>query len=218
MMIRKNINLLILSLFTLVVSISILKIVFTPMRDYGLFLSGLYNILSNYIFLLSILGFSLFLYEIKKNKYYFIILSIFFSVFILTQISFNIILELIFYHKLDLIFGFDKFPLTILYLLNICIAFLLWFITFKNLVKYLITIIFSFVSSMNIGLNDIEVFSIKSFANYPGGNVFILVMLIGLFLYLFKLINRKYINIGSKIFGSWMVVISLISCIFSLIY
>ncbi len=58
MMIRKNINLLILSLFTLVVSISILKIVFTPMRDYGLFLSGLYNILSNYIFLLSILGFS----------------------------------------------------------------------------------------------------------------------------------------------------------------
>tara|TARA_B100000676_G_scaffold208787_1_gene205008 strand:- start:1688 stop:2341 length:654 start_codon:yes stop_codon:yes gene_type:complete len=217
-MIRKNINLLILSLFTLVVSISILKIVFTPMRDYGLFLSGLYNILSNYIFLLSILGFSLFLYEIKKNKYYFIILSIFFSVFILTQISFNIILELIFYHKLDLIFGFDKFPLTILYLLNICIGFLLWFIPFKNLVKYLITIIFSFVSSMNIGLNDIEVFSIKSFANYPGGNVFILVMLIGLFLYLFKLINRKYINIGSKIFGSWMVVISLISCIFSLIY
>ncbi len=218
MMIRKNINLLILSLFTLVVSISILKIVFTPMRDYGLFLSGLYNILSNYIFLLSILGFSLFLYEIKKNKYYFIILSIFFSVFILTQISFNIILELIFYHKLDLIFGFDKFPLTILYLLNICIGFLLWFIPFKNLVKYLITIIFSFVSSMNIGLNDIEVFSIKSFANYPGGNVFILVMLIGLFLYLFKLINRRYINIGSKIFGSWMVVISLISCIFSLIY
>ena len=218
MMIRKNINLLILSLFTLVVSISILKIVFTPMRDYGLFLSGLYNILSNYIFLLSILGFSLLLYEIKKNKYYFIILSIFFSVFILTQISFNIILELIFYHKLDLIFGFDKFPLTILYLLNICIGFLLWFIPFKNLVKYLITIIFSFVSSMNIGLNDIEVFSIKSFANYPGGNVFILVMLIGLFLYLFKLINRKYINIGSKIFGSWMVVISLISCIFSLIY
>tara|TARA_Y100001970_G_scaffold181255_1_gene220609 strand:+ start:621 stop:1274 length:654 start_codon:yes stop_codon:yes gene_type:complete len=217
-MIRKNINLLILSLFTLVVSISILKIVFTPMRDYGLFLSGLYNILSNYIFLLSILGFSLFLYEIKKNKYYFIILSIFFSVFILTQISFNIILELIFYHKLDLIFGFDKFPLTILYLLNICIGFLLWFIPFKNLVKYLITIIFSFVSSMNIGLNDIEVFSIKSFANYPGGNVFILVMLIGLFLYLFKLINRRYINIGSKIFGSWMVVISLISCIFSLIY
>ena len=218
MMIRKNINLLILSLFTLVVSISILKIVFTPMRDYGLFLSGLYNILSNYIFLLSILGFSLFLYEIKKNKYYFIILSIFFSVFILTQISFNIILELIFYHKLDLIFGFDKFPLTILYLLNICIGFLLWFIPFKNLVKYLITIIFSFVSSMNIGLNDIEVFSIKSFSNYPGGNVFILVMLIGLFLYLFKLINRRYINIGSKIFGSWMVVISLISCIFSLIY
>ena len=218
MMIRKNINLLILSLFTLVVSISILKIVFTPMRDYGLFLSGLYNILSNYIFLLSILGFSLFLYEIKKNKYYFIILNIFFSVFILTQISFNIILELIFYHKLDLIFGFDKFPLTILYLLNIFIGLFLWFSLHRNVFKYLVTIIFSIVTSLHIGLNDIELFTLKSFINYPGGNVFILIMLVGLFVYLFKLFNKRYINIGSKILGSWMIVIGLISCIFSLSY
>ena len=216
-MFKKNINLFMLSIFILVVSISILKTLFTPAKDYGLFLSGIYNIINNYIYLLNIIGFSLLLYELK-NKYYIFIFNIFLIVFVSTQLSFNIILEFIFYSKLDLIFGFDKFPLTILYLLNIFIGLFLWFSLNRNVFKYLITIIFSIVTSLHIGLNDIELFTLKSFINYPGGNVFILIMLVGLFVYLFKLFNKRYINIGSKILGSWMIVIGLISCIFSLSY
>ena len=216
-MLKKNINLLLLIFFIAVVSISILKILITAGKDYGLFLSGMFNILSNYIYLLSILGFSLLLYQLK-NKYYIIILFMFLIVFIITQLLFNIILELIFYAKLDLIFGFDEFPLTILYLLNIFIGFFLWLSPLKNIVKYLITIIFSFITSLHIGLNDIEFFSLKSLMNYPGGNLFILIMLIGLFVYSFKFLNVKMINVASKIFGSWMIVISLISCFFSIIY
>jgi len=216
-MFKKNINLFMLSIFILVVSISILKTLFTPAKDYGLFLSGIYNIINNYIYLLNIIGFSLLLYELK-NTYYIFIFNIFLIVFVSTQLSFNIILEFIFYSKLDLIFGFDKFPLTILYLLNIFIGLFLWFSLNRNVFKYLITIIFSIVTSLHIGLNDIELFTLKSFINYPGGNVFILIMLVGLFVYLFKLFNKRYINIGSKILGSWMIVIGLISCIFSLSY
>ena len=216
-MFKKNINLFMLSIFILVVSISILKTLFTPAKDYGLFLSGIYNIINNYIYLLNIIGFSLLLYELK-NKYYIFIFNIFLIVFVSTQLSFNIILEFIFYSKLDLIFGFDKFPLTILYLLNIFIGLFLWFSLHRNVFKYLITIIFSIVTSLHIGLNDIELFTLKSFINYPGGNVFILIILVGLFVYLFKLFNKRYINIGSKILGSWMIVIGLISCIFSLSY
>jgi len=216
-MFKKNINLFMLSIFILVVSISILKTLFTPAKDYGLFLSGIYNIINNYIYLLNIIGFSLLLYELK-NKYYIFIFNIFLIVFVSTQLSFNIILEFIFYSKLDLIFGFDKFPLTILYLLNIFIGLFLWFSLNRNVFKYLITIIFSIVTSLHIGLNDIELFTLKSFINYPGGNVFILIILVGLFVYLFKLFNKRYINIGSKILGSWMIVIGLISCIFSLSY
>ena len=210
-MLKKNINLLLLIFFIAVVSISILKIVMTAGKDYGLFLSGMLNILSNYIYLLSILGFSLLLYQLK-NKYYIIILFIFLIVFIITQLLFNIVLELIFYAKLDLIFGFDEFPL------NIFIGFFLWLNSLKNIIKYLITIIFSFITSLHIGLNDIEFFSLKSLMNYPGGNLFILIMLIGLFVYSFKFLNVKMINVASKIFGSWMIVISLISFFFSIIY
>ena len=216
-MLKKNINLLLLIFFIAVVSISILKILITAGKDYGLFLSGMFNILSNYIYLLSILGFSLLLYQLK-NKNYIIILFMFLIVFIITQLLFNIILEFIFYAKLDLIFGFDEFPLTILYLLNIFIGFFLWLSPLKNIIKYLITIIFSFITSLHIGLNDIEFFSLKSVMNYPGGNLFILIMLIGLFVYSFKFLNVKMINVASKIFGSWMIVISLISCFFSIIY
>ena len=216
-MLKKNINLPLLIFFIAVVSISILKIVITAGKDYGLFLSGMFNILSNYIYLLSILGFYLLLYQLK-NKYYIIILFMFLIVFIITQLLFNIILELIFYAKLDLIFGFDEFPLTILYLLNIFIGFFLWLSPLKNIVKYLITIIFSFITSLHIGLNDIEFFSLKSLMNYPGGNLFILIMLIGLFVYSFKFLNVKMINVASRIFGSWMIVISLLSCFFSIIY
>ena len=63
-MLKKNINLLLLIFFIAVVSISILKILITAGKDYGLFLSGMFNILSNYIYLLSILGFSLLLYQL----------------------------------------------------------------------------------------------------------------------------------------------------------
>tara|TARA_B000000475_G_scaffold264152_1_gene251406 strand:+ start:680 stop:1330 length:651 start_codon:yes stop_codon:yes gene_type:complete len=216
-MLKKNINLFMLTIFIFLVSIAIFKILFTPAKDYGLFLSGIHNIISNYIYLLSVLGISLLLYELE-NKYYLLIFHIFLLVFIGTQISFNIILDFIFYYKLDLIFGFDKFPLTILYLLNIFIGLFLWFSPFKNVFIYIITIIFSLVTSLHIGLNDIEFFTLKSFINYPGGNVFVLIILIGLFIYIFKFLNKRYLNIGSKILGSWMIVISLISCIFSVSY
>lgn len=216
-MLKKNINLLLLILFIVVVSISILQIIITPGKDYGLFLSGMFNILSNYIFILSILGFSLLLYELKI-KYYIFSLFMFLIIFIITQLSFDIILELIFYSKLDLIFGFDKLPLTILYLLNIFIGFFLWLSPLKNVINYFITIFFSFITSLHIGLNDIEFFTFKSFINYPGGNLFILIMLIGLFVYLLKFFNIKMVNIGAKIFGSWIIVISLISCFFSIMY
>lgn len=216
-MLKKNINLLLLILFIVVVSISILQIIITPGKDYGLFLSGMFNILSNYIYILSILGFSLLLYELKI-KYYIFSLFMFLIIFIITQLSFDIILELIFYSKLDLIFGFDKLPLTILYLLNIFIGFFLWLSPLKNEINYFITIFFSFITSLHIGLNDIEFFTFKSFINYPGGNLFILIMLIGLFVYLLKFFNIKMVNIGAKIFGSWIIVISLISCFFSIMY
>ena len=216
-MLKKNINLLLLILFIVVVSISILQIIITPGKDYGLFLSGMFNILSNYIYILSILGFSLLLYELKI-KYYIFSLFMFLIIFIITQLSFDIILELIFYSKLDLIFGFDKLPLTILYLLNIFIGFFLWLSPLKNVINYFITIFFSFITSLHIGLNDIEFFTFKSFINYPGGNLFILIMLIGLFVYLLKFFNIKMVNIGAKIFGSWIIVISLISCFFSIMY
>ena len=216
-MLKKNINLLLLILFIVVVSISILQIIITPGKDYGLFLSGMFNILSNYIYILSILGFSLLLYELKI-KYYIFSLFMFLIIFIITQLSFDIILELIFYSKLDLIFGFDKLPLTILYLLNIFIGFFLWLSPLKNEINYFITIFFSFITSLHVGLNDIEFFTFKSFINYPGGNLFILIMLIGLFVYLLKFFNIKMVNIGAKIFGSWIIVISLISCFFSIMY
>ena len=216
-MLNKNINLIILSILVFLVSLSTFKVLFTPIKDYGLFLSGLYNILSNYIFLISILGVSLLLIQ-SKNKLLFFILTIFLFIFILCQIFFNIILDFIFYYNIDFIFGFDKFPLIILYILNIFIGILLWFSPHKIILKYLIVILFSFISSLHIGLKDIEAFSIKSFINYPGGNIIIIIMLTGLVIYIFEFISRKYIFIGSKIFGSWLVVIGIISCLTSIIY
>ena len=103
-------------------------------------------------------------------------------------------------------------------MLNIFLGILLLFSPHKIILKYLIVIIFSFISSLHIGLKDIEAFSIKSFINYPGGNIIIIIMLIGLFVNIFKFISRKYIFIGSKIFGSWLVVIGIISCLTSIIY
>jgi hypothetical protein len=137
---------------------------------------------------------------------------------IVSQIFFNIILDFIFYYNIDLIFGFDKFPLIILYLFNIFIGILLWFSPYKTISKYFIILLFGFISSLHIGLKDIEDFSINSFVNYPAGNIFIIIMLTGLFIYIFKFLNRKYILIGSKIFGSWLVVIGIISCMSSIIY
>ena len=65
-MLNKNINLIILSVLVFLVSLSTFKVLFTPIKDYGLFLSGLYNILSNYIFLISISGVSLLLIQSKN--------------------------------------------------------------------------------------------------------------------------------------------------------
>ena len=59
----------------------------------------------------------------------------------------------------------------------------------------------------NIDSNFIEELILKS-----------IIMLTGLFIYIFEFISRKYIFIGSKIFGSWLVVIGIISCLTSIIY
>jgi len=75
-MLNKNINLIIISLLVFLVTLSIFKIVSTPIKDYGLFVSGLYNILSSYIFILNILGVALLLIQ-TKNKLLFFILNTF---------------------------------------------------------------------------------------------------------------------------------------------
>ncbi|PPR16129.1 MAG: hypothetical protein CFH33_00971 [Alphaproteobacteria bacterium MarineAlpha9_Bin3] len=216
-MLKKNTNLFILSFLLFIFIFILMKLIFIPVDNYGLFLSGSYNIFTNYFLLLSILGYSLLLFKCD-NKSLFLIINIFLFIFFITQFLFTIILELIFHFKIDLIFGFDRFPEAILYILNILIGILMWFPTNKVLYKYLISIIISFILSLHIGLKDIEVFSLKSFISYPGGNILIIIVLIGLLIFISNYFQQRYILVGSKILGSWIIVIGVISSIFSLIY
>lgn len=216
-MVKKNTNLLIFTFCIFILIFIVKELIFTSVSNYGLFLSGSYHIFSNYYLLLSILGFSLLLFE-SKNKSLFLIINTFLLIFFVTQVLFNLILELIFHYNIDLIFGFDRFPQTILYFLNILIGFMLWFLPNKPILKYIITIIFSFMISLHIGLKDIEIFSLKSLISYPGGNILAITTLVGFLVYFSKLLNKKYIMVGSKIYGSWIIVIGVISIIFSLIY
>ena len=216
-MFKINDNLIILCFFVLLFIIITANLFITPIADYGLFLSGIFNVLSNYYVLLSILGCSLLLFD-SENKSLFFMVNIFLLVFIITQISFNLILEYIFHYKIDLIFGFDRFPKTILYFINIFLGIMLWFLPQNILLKYLGLTIFSFLISLHVGLNDIELFSLKSFINYPGGNILTITILLGFLIYLLKFSNKKYILVASKIYGSWIIVIGLISCMFSQMY
>ena len=194
------------------------KLFYLTVAEYGLFASGMYNIFNNYTLLLCLLGLSLLLVNTKKiiTHFYFFITFLFF--YILTLIFIDLILEIIFSNNLDLLWGFDKFPLVVLYFLSIFLGFMLWFNPINNAFKFLSIIIFSSIISFHVALKDIELFTIKSFINFPGGNLLITLWLSVTLIVVLKIFNKKYIRITSKIYGSWIIVIGIMSAIFSLIY
>ena len=210
-------NLNLLYIFISIAMFLIIKLVTIPIEEYGLFSSGLYNILSNYSFVLSLVGISLILFDLKNHKLFYSLVLVF-VIFVVTQLLSNKILDLIFYYNIDQIFGYDKFPLTILYFLSIIVGAFLWLSPVKYLLKFFSIIIFTFMTSVHIILKDIEVFSLKSLVSFPGGNLFSSIVIIGLVIYLLKIIKNKYVLIGSKIYGSWLVVIGIMSLVFSLLY
>ena len=194
------------------------KLFYLTVDKYGLFTSGMHNIFNNYTLLLCLLGLSLLLVNTKKviTHLYFFITFLFF--YILTLIFIDLILEVIFSNNLDLLWGFDKFPLVVLYFLSIFLGFMLWFNPINNAFKFLSIIIFSSIISFHVALKDIELFTIKSFINFPGGNLLITLWLGVILIVILKIFNKKYIRIISKIYGSWIIVIGIMSAIFSLIY
>jgi len=213
-MLKKSLLFIIIFFPCLIIS----KLFYLTVAEYGLFSSGMYNIFNNYTLLLCLLGLSLLLVNTKKiiTHFYFFITFLFF--YILTLIFIDLILEVIFSNNLDLLWGFDKFPLVVLYFLSIFLGFMLWFNPINNAFKFLSIIIFSSIISFHVALKDIELFTIKSFINFPGGNLLITLWLSVTLIVVLKIFNTKYIQITSKIYGSWIIVIGIMSAIFSLIY
>ena len=213
-MLKKSLLFTIIFLPCLIIS----KLFYLTVAEYGLFSSGMYNIFNNYTLLLCLLGLSLLLVNTKKiiTHFYFFITFLFF--YILTLIFIDHILEIIFSNNLDLLWGFDKFPLVVLYFLSIFLGFMLWFNPINNTFKFLSIIIVSSIISFHVALKDIELFTIKSFINFPGGNLLITLWLSVTLIVVLKIFNKKYIRITSKIYGSWIIVIGIMSAIFSLIY
>ena len=213
-MLKKSLLFTIIFLPCLIIS----KLFYLTVAEYGLFSSGMYNIFNNYTLLLCLLGLSLLLVNTKKiiTHFYFFITFLFF--YILTLIFIDLILEIIFSNNLDLLWGFDKFPLVVLYFLSIFLGFMLWFNPINNAFKFLSIIIVSSIISFHVALKDIELFTIKSFINFPGGNLLITLWLSVTLIVVLKIFNKKYIRITSKIYGSWIIVIGIMSAIFSLIY
>jgi hypothetical protein len=135
--------------------------------------------------------------------------------------SIDLILNWIFLYNLDYFWGFDKFPLVILYFLSIFLGVILWFNPINNLFKTFVLIFFGFIIGFHVALKDIETFTLKSFINFPGGNLIIIIWLSIILIYLFKIFNifnKKYILFVSRIYGSWLITIGIISAIFSLLY
>jgi len=213
-MLKKSLLFIIIFFPCLIIS----KLFYLTVAEYGLFSSGMYNIFNNYTLLLCLLGLSLLLVNTKKiiTHFYFFITFLFF--YILTLIFIDLILEVIFSNNLDRLWGFDKFPLVVLYFLSIFLGFMLWFNPINNAFKFLSIIIFSSIISFHVALKDIELFTIKSFINFPGGNLLITLWLSVTLIVVLKIFNTKYIQINSKIYGSWIIVIGIMSAIFSLIY
>jgi hypothetical protein len=213
-MLKKSLLFTIIFLPCLIIS----KLFYLTVAEYGLFSSGMYNIFNNYTLLLCLLGLSLLLVNTKKiiTHFYFFITFLFF--YILTLIFIDLILEVIFSNNLDRLWGFDKFPLVVLYFLSIFLGFMLWFNPINNTFKFLSIIIVSSIISFHVALKDIELFTIKSFINFPGGNLLITLWLGVILIVVLKIFNKKYIRITSKIYGSWIIVIGIMSAIFSLIY
>ena len=213
-MLKKSLLFIIIFFPCLIIS----KLFYLTVAEYGLFSSGMYNIFNNYTLLLCLLGLSLLLVNTKKiiTHFYFFITFLFF--YILTLIFIDLILEVIFSNNLDRLWGFDKFPLVVLYFLSIFLGFMLWFNPINNTFKFLSIIIVSSIISFHVALKDIELFTIKSFINFPGGNLLITLWLSVTLIVVLKIFNKKYIRITSKIYGSWIIVIGIISAIFSLIY
>ena len=213
-MLKKSLLFTIIFLPCLIIS----KLFYLTVAEYGLFSSGMYNIFNNYTLLLCLLGLSLLLVNTKKiiTHFYFFITFLFF--YILTLIFIDLILEVIFSNNLDLLWGFDKFPLVVLYFLSIFLGFMLWFNPINNTFKFLSIIIVSSIISFHVALKDIELFTIKSFINFPGGNLLISLWLCVTLIVVLKIFNKKYIRITSKIYGSWIIVIGIMSAVFSLIY
>ena len=213
-MLKKSLLFIIIFLPCLIIS----KLFYLTVAEYGLFTSGMYNIFNNYTLLLCLLGLSLLLVNTKKviTHLYFFITFLFF--YILTLIFIDFILGIIFSNNLDRLWGFDIFPLVVLYFLSIFLGFMLWFNPINNTFKFLSIIIFSSIISFHVALKDIELFTIKSFINFPGGNLLITLWLGVILIVMLKIFNKKYIRIISKIYGSWIIVIGIMSAIFSLIY
>ena len=213
-MLKKSLLFIIIFLPCLIIS----KLFYLTVAEYGLFTSGMYNIFNNYTLLLCLLGLSLLLVNTKKviTHLYFFITFLFF--YILTLIFIDFILGIIFSNNLDRLWGFDIFPLVVLYFLSIFLGFMLWFNPINNTFKFLSIIIFSSIISFHVALKDIELFTIKSFINFPGGNLLITLWLGVILIVILKIFNKKYIRITSKIYGSWLIVIGIMSAIFSLIY
>ena len=213
-MLKKSLLFIIIFFPCLIIS----KLFYLTVAEYGLFTSGMYNIFNNYTLLLCLLGLSLLLVNTKKviTHLYFFITFLFF--YILTLIFIDFILGVIFSNNLDRLWWFDKFPLVVLYFLSIFLGFMLWFNPINNTFKFLSIIIFSSIISFHVALKDIELFTIKSFINFPGGNLLITLWLGVILIVILKIFNKKYIRIISKIYGSWIIVIGIMSAIFSLIY
>ena len=194
------------------------KLFFLPIQDYNLFVSGMVNISNNYVFLLCLLGLLIILADTEKLFLYIYLLIIFIVTYFITLIFFDVILDWVFLINLDVYFGFDKFPIVIIYLLSTFIGIVLWVYPINYFFKIFLLIFFGFITSFHVGLKDIEAFTVSSLVNFPGGNLLVIIWLSIIITFLLKLFNNKYSVTISRVYGSWLITIGIMSHLFSFLF
>jgi len=192
------------------------KLLLIPKNEFGLFQSGIVNLVTNYSLLLSFICLGIIFSQIYKTKIYILLLVFLFS-FVTTLLFFDAILEVVFILNLDAVFGFDKFSLIITYFLSIILGIFIWLNPVRHLyLCFILVLLFSFIFALNVGLKDIEVFGFKSFVNFPGGNIFMVYWILTSVSCILRLLKIKNVTVFLKIFSSWLVAIGCLSIFFSI--
>jgi len=192
------------------------KLFSIPKNEFGLFQSGIVNLVTNYSLLLSFIYLGTIFSQIYKTKIY-ILLFVFLFSFVTTLLFFDEILEIIFILGLDAVFGFDKFSLIITYFLSIILGIFIWLNPVRHIyLCFFLVLLFSFIFALNVGLKDIDVFGFKSFINFPGGNIYMAYWVLTSVSCILKILKIKNVTVFLKIFSSWLVGIGCLSIFFSI--